>query len=164
MSTKIAVMNHGQVVQVDPPRMIYEQPIDNFVAAFVGQANLLAGTIRARTDSTVAVDIGAGNVVQVQAAGAAFQAGAAVWLSLRPEAVELFPRGPEKVSVNDLDGRIIAAVYQGAFMEYEVAAAGTILKARVANSKGETLYQRGDEIRLFFAPEAISCLARPGGK
>ncbi|MGZ8425429.1 MAG: ABC transporter ATP-binding protein [Candidatus Binatia bacterium] len=158
MSTKIAVMNRGQVVQVGPPRKIYEQPIDNFVAAFVGQANLLAGKIRARSDHACAVDIGAGNVVQTHAAAATFQAGDAVWLSLRPEAVELLPRGAERLSVNALEGKIITAAYQGAVVEYEVSAAATILKVRVANSKGQTLYQRGDEVSLSFTPEAVTCL------
>ncbi len=158
MSTKIAVMNRGQVVQVGPPRKIYEQPIDNFVAAFVGQANLLAGKIRARSDHACAVDIGDGNVVQTHAAAATFQAGDAVWLSLRPEAVELLPRGAERLSVNALEGKIITAAYQGAVVEYEVSAAATILKVRVANSKGQTLYQRGDEVSLSFTPEAVTCL------
>ena len=158
MSTKIAVINHGQVVQVGPPRAIYEQPIDNFVAAFVGQANLLAGKIRWRSDHASAVDIGDGNIVQAHAAAATFQAGDAVWLSVRPEAVELWPRGAEKLS-NALEGKIITAAYQGAVVEYEVSAAGTILKVRVANSQGQTLYQRGDEVCLSFAPEAVICLA-----
>jgi iron(III) transport system ATP-binding protein len=164
MSTKIAVMNRGHVVQVGPPRTIYEQPIDNFVAAFVGQANLLAGKIRSRSDYTCAVDIGDGNVVQTHSAAVTFQAGDAVWLSLRPEAVELLPRGAEKLSVNALEGKIITAAYQGAVVEYEVSAAATILKVRVANSQGQTLYQRGDEVSLSFTPEAVTCLLRSSEK
>jgi len=160
MSTKIAVINHGQVVQVGPPRAIYEQPIDNFVAAFVGQANLLPGTIRSRSDSTWAVDIGDGNVVLAHAAGLGFQAGDAVWLSLRPEAVDLWPCGAEKRSVNALEGKIIAAAYQGAIVEYEVGVAEAIVKVRVANSQGQRLYQRGDAVCLSFAPATVTCLAR----
>ena len=158
MSTKIAVINHGQVVQVGPPRTIYEQPIDNFVAAFVGQANLLPGKIRSRSDHRCAVDIADGNIIQSHAVAATFQAGDDVWLSVRPEAVELWPRGAEKLS-NALEGKIITAAYQGAVVEYEVSAAGTILKVRVANSQGQTLYQRGDEVCLSFAPETVICLA-----
>jgi spermidine/putrescine ABC transporter ATP-binding subunit len=164
MSTEIAVVNQGQVVQVGTPRQIYEQPIDNFVAAFVGQANLLAGKIRSPSDHTYTVDIAGGNVVQARAATVAFQAGDAVWLSLRPEAVELLPRGAETLSINVLEGRIITAAYQGAVVEYEVSATGTIVKVRVANSTGQTLYQRGDEIRLSFTPEAVTCLVGSSGK
>jgi len=63
-----------------------------------------------------------------------------------------------------LEGRIITAAYQGAVVEYEVSAAGTIVKVRVANSTGQTLYQRGDEIRLSFTPEAVTCLVGSSGK
>ncbi len=162
MSTRIAVMNLGQVVQVDPPRVIYEQPIDNFVAAFVGRANLLEGSIHSRTETRLMIDIGDGNVIEVSD-GDTFRTGDHVWLSLRPEAIELVPPGADKPSDNNLNGVVAAAAYQGAFVEYEIAAAGITLKARVAHSKGKTLYQRGDAVKLTIAPEKINCLTRPGG-
>ena len=158
MSTKIAVMNHGQVVQVDQPRAIYEQPMDDFVAAFVGQANLIAGKVLSRNGGRLKIDIGDGNFVEVSDSET-FRSGDAVRLSLRPETVELLPHGAESTSLNNLVGKITAAAYQGAFVEYQVIAAGLILKARVANSKGKRLYQRGDEVRLSFTPEAVTCLA-----
>jgi iron(III) transport system ATP-binding protein len=161
MSTKIAVMNHGQVVQVDQPRVIYEQPIDAFVAAFVGHANLFAGKLQSRTDSAAAVEIGGGNIIQVHDAPQTLQLGESVQLSLRPEAVELFSPGNENVStINNLAGQINAAAFQGAFVEYEIAVAGTVLKARIANEKGKALHRRGETVRLRFAPEALRCLAR----
>lgn len=42
LSDRIAVMNAGRVHQVGPPREIYEQPADRFVAQFVGEANLVS--------------------------------------------------------------------------------------------------------------------------
>jgi len=160
MSTKIAVMHLGRVIQVDPPRAIYEQPIDMFVAAFVGQANVIEGRIRSRTDDALVVDIGAGNSVQLHGAGATFRTGDLVWLSLRPEAIDMAAPSSATHSNNILQGKITTAAYQGAFVEYEVAAAGRMLKARVANSKGKTLPQRGEEVTLSFAPDTIRCLAR----
>jgi putative spermidine/putrescine transport system ATP-binding protein len=41
MSDRIAVMNHGNILQCDTPRTIYESPCDSFVAGFVGEATLL---------------------------------------------------------------------------------------------------------------------------
>ena len=41
MSDRVAVFNHGKVEQVGPPREVYEQPATEFVAGFVGTANLL---------------------------------------------------------------------------------------------------------------------------
>ncbi len=45
LSTRIAVMNRGQVVQVGTPSEIYEFPQDRFVADFIGTTNLFEGTV-----------------------------------------------------------------------------------------------------------------------
>ena len=161
MSTDIAVMNHGQVVQVDQPRVIYEQPIDTFVAAFVGQANLFVGRIASHIESALSVEIGGGNSLHVYDATATVQPGDSVQLSLRPEAIELLPLGDKTHSTNSLVGEISAAAFQGAFVEYEIAVAGFILKARVANESGKALHSRGEKVRLRFAPEALRCLRAP---
>jgi len=46
MSTRIAVMSGGRVSQVGTPREIYYNPVDRFVADFIGESNFLAGAIR----------------------------------------------------------------------------------------------------------------------
>ncbi len=165
MSSQIAVINRGEVIQVAPPRTIYEQPADNFVAAFVGQANLIPGKVRARMDAMLTIEVGAGNnnIVQVVDAGKNFQPGDSVQLCLRPEALELSLAGADRPTMNQIDGKIVAAAYQGASVEYEVAALGMIVKARVAHAKGQGLFQRGDAVRLAFAPEAANCLAPSNG-
>jgi spermidine/putrescine transport system ATP-binding protein len=45
MSTRIAVMNDGPIVQQGKPREIYEQPATDFVAAFVGKTNIFSGRV-----------------------------------------------------------------------------------------------------------------------
>ncbi|MDP9066375.1 MAG: ABC transporter ATP-binding protein, partial [Pseudomonadota bacterium] len=45
LSTRIAVMNHGQVLQVGTPSEIYEFPQSRFVADFIGTTNMLEGTV-----------------------------------------------------------------------------------------------------------------------
>ena len=47
MSDLIAVMEHGRIVQLDEPRAIYFRPANEFVASFIGAANLLSGTTAA---------------------------------------------------------------------------------------------------------------------
>ena len=41
MSDRIAIMNHGRITQMGPPREVYEKPATSFVASFLGEANLL---------------------------------------------------------------------------------------------------------------------------
>ncbi len=45
MSDRIGVMHDGDLLQVDPPETIYERPVNRFVADFIGQTNLLEGTV-----------------------------------------------------------------------------------------------------------------------
>ena len=46
MSDRVAVMDHGRVAQVAPPREIYHRPQSLYVARFVGSSNALNGTVR----------------------------------------------------------------------------------------------------------------------
>ncbi|NLC54706.1 MAG: ABC transporter ATP-binding protein [Erysipelothrix sp.] len=43
ISDRIAVMNHGKIIQVDTPDTIYKQPADKFVSSFIGTSNFLKG-------------------------------------------------------------------------------------------------------------------------
>ncbi len=45
MSDRIAVMNHGRVLQLGVPSAIYERPVSRFVADFIGEANVLPGAM-----------------------------------------------------------------------------------------------------------------------
>jgi iron(III) transport system ATP-binding protein len=46
LSDRVAVMRDGRVLQVAPPKELYERPVGRFVADFVGTNNFLAGTCR----------------------------------------------------------------------------------------------------------------------
>src|SRR5437762_4414123 len=45
LSHSIAVMNKGRIEQIGPPREIYERPINQFVADFIGSTNFLDATV-----------------------------------------------------------------------------------------------------------------------
>jgi multiple sugar transport system ATP-binding protein len=46
MSDRIALMNHGQIVQLDKPEEIYYRPSNSFVASFIGEGAILTATIK----------------------------------------------------------------------------------------------------------------------
>lgn len=45
MSDRVAVMNHGKILQLDTPTNLYLYPCNEFVATFVGDTNLFEGTL-----------------------------------------------------------------------------------------------------------------------
>lgn len=46
LADRIAVMNEGQLLQIDTPQVLYEEPANRFVAGFVGRANTIPVTVR----------------------------------------------------------------------------------------------------------------------
>jgi iron(III) transport system ATP-binding protein len=157
MSTRIAVMKDGKVVQQGNPREVYERPEDEFVATFVGQANLFSGTVAHCARHTV--DVAADNDLMLRVALSPLSTlpkpGEAVFLTIRPEAVEIHEIGASPHNPNHIDGRIVASVYRGSFVEYEILAGTRTIKANVVNPKGKTVFQHGARVSVGFAPEDI---------
>ena len=158
MSTRIAVMKDGKVIQEGKPRQIYEQPADRFVAAFLGHANLFSGQVVSSTEAFIDVDVGGGLTVRASRLPASTlpQPGEIVFLSIRPEAVDLQQLGVASNSVNQIEGQIVAAAYRGSLVEYEIAAGDQAIKAHVVNPKGKPLFERNQRVCLRFAPEDVT--------
>ncbi|MBB5752571.1 ABC transporter ATP-binding protein [Prosthecomicrobium pneumaticum] len=99
MADRIAVMDHGVLQQVGTPIEVYNDPVNLFVARFIGAPgmNLVEGTL-AETDRGLAVDLGAFGLsppLPAALAGAARTAGAKeVVYGFRPEEVTLRTEGP----------------------------------------------------------------------
>jgi putative spermidine/putrescine transport system ATP-binding protein len=86
MSDRIAVFHDGQVMQQGTPDALYRHPQDAFVANFIGENNMLAGTVEAVTNGHVRVALGGGLQVVATAIGE-LDCGAQVIVAVRPEAV-----------------------------------------------------------------------------
>jgi iron(III) transport system ATP-binding protein len=158
MSTRIAVMKDGKVIQEGNPRKIYEQPANRFVAAFLGHANLFSGQVISSTDAYIEVDLGGGVTARASCLPPSTlpQPGEIVFLSVRPEAVDLQEPGGASDGVNQIEGQIVAAAYRGSLVEYEIAAGDRALKAHVVNPKGKPLFERNQRVCLRFAPEDVT--------
>jgi iron(III) transport system ATP-binding protein len=158
MSTRIAVMRDGRVIQEGKPREIYEQPADKFVAAFLGHANLFSGQVTSSGETWIDVDVGGGLALRAGCVTASLhsRAGERLFLSVRPEAVELKEIQTTCTGVNHIEGQVIAAAYRGSLIEYEIGAGDHIIKAHVVNPKGKPLFERDQPVCLRFAPEDVT--------
>ena len=110
---RIAVMNLGRVEQVATPFQVYERPMTEFVAAFIGRTNTLLGKVVSK--GVVELD-GMGVKVQAQdETGCAV--GEEVAVCIRPHQV-LFER-PDG-GVNQIKGRVSRSAYLGESRDYQV--------------------------------------------
>jgi iron(III) transport system ATP-binding protein len=64
MSDTVAVMSDGMIVQCGTPRAVYEKPANEFIANFLGAANILYGTLLERqgNEGLISIDGGAGTL------------------------------------------------------------------------------------------------------
>jgi len=113
VSDRIIVMSNARIAQTGAPRELYEEPADLFVADFIGDANILDGTLLSREGSDAQVRIG-GVVLTLPHRGAN---PGPVKLAVRPDAI-LLEEGPAGEGV--LAGTVRKASYLGTQVEYDV--------------------------------------------
>jgi putrescine transport system ATP-binding protein len=120
LSSRIAVMNRGQVLQVGSPSEIYEFPQSRFVADFVGTTNLFEGTVSGGEPGSLRVSsTEAGCDLEVDEAGR-YGPGQRVWVALRPEKIRLTKTPSGKGSVNQVKGVVWELGYLGNRSTYRV--------------------------------------------
>jgi len=66
MSDRVAVMDGGRLVRLGTPRDLYDRPATPFVAGFIGETNLLPGTVRAASGPACLLDLGGGTRSSLQ--------------------------------------------------------------------------------------------------
>ena len=154
MSDRIAVMSAGEIQQVGSPHDIYEQPVNRFVADFIGDTNFLRGRLEQVSQGTAVTRIGE-HVSVTSAINGAHQTGAEVTLALRPEKITMIAR-----STGGLPGRVQQAIYTGNDTSYLVGTLfGLTLQIRDANSlAGRARFAAGDEVSLTIPAGAARML------
>ena len=134
LSHRIAVMSHGQVEQLDIPERIYSHPKNRFVADFIGQCNVLEGTVKAVEGATMVVSIkGCGDVKCSTVPGVV--SGQAGWLALRPEKIKLDKELPDLPDEAYFKGRVHDCLYMGDVTIYIVEVGeGVLVEAMLPNN------------------------------
>ena len=148
LSDRVAVMRDGHVLQVGPPKELYERPRTRFVADFVGTNNLVAGEVRAGGgrcgDLVVSTALGP---LRAVASGAV--TGRCV-LAVRPENVAL---GAAAGDGNRVEGRVSFVSYLGNTLRYDVqTASGLVLKADIRDPWHHEPLPVGRPVTLSFPP------------
>jgi len=120
LSTRIAVMNRGQVVQVGTPSEIYEFPQSRFVADFIGTTNLFEGTVSGSEPGHIIVQsVEAGCELIVDELGR-FGSGQRVWVALRPEKIRLSKQPVAGYRFNQVKGTVWELGYLGNRSTYRI--------------------------------------------
>lgn len=143
MSDKVVVMNDGLIQQVGSPIDIYNEPVNKFVAKFVGKSNIIDGIMKSdllcsfNNQDFVCVDKG-------------FKENEAVDIVIRPEDIDLL-----KPNEGFFEGVVESYVFQGAHYEINV-------KTSFFNFLVHTIYfhEVGENVSLHFDPEDIQIMEK----
>jgi spermidine/putrescine ABC transporter ATP-binding subunit len=117
LADRVVVMNHGRVEQVGSPSEVYEEPATAFVAKFVGEANILRGTVTAVDAQGLVCDIGGGSQVRSTRRGDA-SIGDPVEIIVRAERLHLSPSPTDHVNCFPI--RLEHVLYLGSDIRYVV--------------------------------------------
>jgi iron(III) transport system ATP-binding protein len=145
VSDRVIVMSNAKIAQAGSPRDLYDAPASNFVADFIGDANLVDGELR-RIDGDMA-EIALGPLVlNLPARG--LKPGP-VKLALRPEAVDVVPAANA-----DLVGTVRRAAYVGSVVEYVLET--PIGPLFVTDRATERAAPPGSEVGLVLMPRGVT--------
>ena len=146
----IAVMNHGKVEQLGPPEEIYSRPRSEFVARFIGGANILRGS--ALDEARVSV---AGSTLRTT--GRTLTAGKPVVLSVRQHEIVLAAGKPQSGTDNHLNAVVTRQVFLGSARDYTVALDDKT-ELRVTAPPGHNIAP-GERVWLHLPAEQLRALA-----
>jgi iron(III) transport system ATP-binding protein len=154
LSTSIAVMKNGEVMQLGKPRDVYENPNCKFVAEFIGTSNFISGSVTRKDGDLYTVDTSDGRLAL--GSNVNLPIGSDVIVSIRPEAVEVgtTPRGGE--AANEWTGTVVTRAFLGDAVDHVVAVGKHEIRTRGNPSSsiepGTTVYLRMDPTKLALVP------------
>jgi iron(III) transport system ATP-binding protein len=151
ISDRIAVMDRGEIVQVGSAEALYHRPASEFVARFIGRANLLRGRVAAVRDGAVEIDMG-GRIVRVAGAGTVAP-GDTVRLVIRPERIALRPPAEP-----GLRAKVLSRTFLGEKAEYQVGVGDQVLQVAQYSQPDGVAFRAGDEVTLALPSEGVHIL------
>jgi len=149
LSDRIAVFDKGRLLEVGPPKTLYETPKTRFVADFIGINNQIEGTV-------IAVD-GARRELRARTALGEWSAicadelavGSTCVLCVRPENIDL--EGSAGVASNTAQGQIAFAAYLGNTLRYDVdLGQGAVFKVDIRDPWHHVPLAMGAKVGLAF--------------
>jgi len=158
MSDKIVVMSAGNVEQIGTPQEVYNKPASEFVAGFLGAANLLDAAVSDVSDEQVVIETAHFGGLSVARHGSGqFAAGDRARLVARAEKVRLASPGTATADEASAPGEIEAVDYQGQMVRYFVRV--NDLQLQVIATIDEQPYARGTPVAVCIRPR--DCVVLP---
>jgi spermidine/putrescine ABC transporter ATP-binding subunit len=161
MSDRIAVINHGRIEQVGTPAELYEAPANAFIAGFIGESNVLEGTVLSVNGQQAVVQSTGG--LRLSVSSPDLGTGSRLRIVIRPEAVHLLADSGRHA--NALPADIEEVIYLGDVIKFvaRVTPQETLV-IKQANRKGVLPPTVGSRVTLGWAAEDARVLPSGPGQ
>jgi putrescine transport system ATP-binding protein len=155
MSSRIAVMSEGRIIQIGTPTEIYDKPRNRFVADFIGSVNLFEGVVASISAGIATVEC-ATLSARLQAADRGFVVGDRVALAVRPERMALSLPGGAAPSSGRFAGTVSHHSFAGDRHLYRIALEGGAIVqiAQLSAGTDGRAFPRGEAVEVGWDPES----------
>ncbi|MCK5917459.1 MAG: ABC transporter ATP-binding protein [Cocleimonas sp.] len=148
ISDRMAVLDAGIIQQIGTPVALYDQPVNRFVASFLGTANIIKGKVsngnfEAEHGFTLAVDS---------------KDNAEKNLILRPQSLTLYPSPVENTKAYQLKGIIEYSEFLGDSVRYAVMVSGHSVLVDTSHHRGSDILQKGSAVWVSIPKDQILLL------
>ena len=161
LSNRIALMNFGVVQQQGSPRLLYEQPANEFVRDFIGRTLLFKGKVQSSNPSgqmAIALEGAPDCVVFGRSYNpGAIKKGELVYIAVRPEDVEILPALGAEAPSGMIGGTVQAVLFIGERIEYQVEVDGQATV--VIYGERHNPVEEGSKVWLKLRPDGHSAWA-----
>ena len=164
MSDRICIMREGQIIQSGSPRELYDEPVNRYVADFVGKTNFFSGEVVEVNDSGISIKTDSGQVLfGTQPQGAPLPAkGSKACAAVRPEMIAITAADEANNDSNiAIQGRVMNVIFLGEHSEYLIATEGygdvMVLSPKSIESTKRS-FTPGDNVSISWRPEAALVL------
>lgn len=148
MSDRIAVMNSGRIVQCASPSVVYDEPVNSFVAGFLGSSNLITGEV---VDDGAVRSFRAGSVTVPLLDRSAQEPLGPAALLLRPEHLRLGQR-PAMGFEGVID--FVRPVGDSNVYEVRLEEQGAVVQVTALRPRHDKPLPPGSEVTVLVDPEA----------
>ena len=149
MSDRIVVMNEGVIEQVGTAEEIYNNPKTKFVADFVGQINLIEGSVLDSKGGYTTLQIAGDATIRINDTQG--QTNGELTVAVRPENLFLVGDSDAPSDSNQLNGKVVGTIFAGNLMKVFVdigAEKPLVMEGRPQNTK----VQQDADVRIAWSP------------
>jgi len=150
LADRIGIMNNGRIEQIGDKWDVYERPSKMFVADFIGETNIIQGSIKKAYKDYIVIDWRGIELYVPFIEGC--EGSKEIYLSIRPENISISKTRPRVTGkLNLFNGEIIDEIFKGSYVTYYIKLPNKeVLRVTVLTKDAD--FDIGDKVFVYWKP------------